>query len=408
MVSFDVVSLFTNVPLEESINLAVDYIFRGSPNIKTNRNDLKKLFVFATSQTHFLFNGTYYDQVDGVAMGSPVAPVLANLFMGHHEKTWLESQNGSSVVYYRRYVDDIFCLFNNDQDASLFFEYLNSQHDNIRFTLERETDKKLAFLDVLLDNSNPDSVRTGVYRKKTYTGLLTNFLSFCPYSYKIGLIRTLVDRAYKINNTWLGFHKDIERLTSILRKNLFPLQVIERVTRQYITKALSPQDLQVSASSSTYTQYFKLPYIGPFSRVTQNRIKSYCKRYCRDLDIRLAFSSFKVRSIFGAKDPIPTKLRSRVVYKFSCASCNSCYVGETCRHFATRVREHLVTDRNSHIFKHLESSESCKNACSEECFTILDSAPSPYQLRIKEAIHIGFEKPCLNKQLYHVNLTLSF
>ena len=141
--------------------------------------------------------------------------------------------------------------------------------------MERETDKKLAFLDVLLDNSNPGSVRTGVYRKKTYTGLLTNFLSFCPYSYKIGLIRTLVDRAYKINNTWLGFHKDIERLTSILRKNLFPLQVIERVTRQYITKALSPQDLQVSASSSTYTQYFKLPYIGPFSRVTQNRIKSY-------------------------------------------------------------------------------------------------------------------------------------
>ena len=83
MVSFEVESLFTNIPLLESIELAVDYILSGNPNIKLSKDSLKELFLVATAQTHFLFKGKYYDQIDGVAMGSPLAPVLANLVMGH-------------------------------------------------------------------------------------------------------------------------------------------------------------------------------------------------------------------------------------------------------------------------------------------------------------------------------------
>ena len=74
------------------------------------------------------------------------------------------------------------------------------------------------------------------------------------------------------------------------------------------------------------------------------------KSYCNDLDIQLVFSSFKIGNLFGVKGPIPGGLRSRVVYKFACAVCNACYVGETTRHFPTRVREHLVSYKASHIF----------------------------------------------------------
>ena len=99
-------------------------------------------------------------------------------------------------------------------------------------------------------------------------------------------------------------------------------------------------------------------------------------------------------------------LRSRVVYKFACAGCNACYVGETARHFSTRVREHLVSDRASHVFKHLQNSEHCGALCSADCFHILDHAPTSFQLKIKEAIHIQRENPSLNQQLHHVNLKL--
>ena len=75
--------------------------------------------------------------------------------------------------------------------------------------MEKEAHHELPFLDVLVDNTDPISFLTRVYRKKTFTGLLTNYFSFTSYSYKAGLISTLIDRAYKINNTWLGLHEDI-------------------------------------------------------------------------------------------------------------------------------------------------------------------------------------------------------
>ena len=219
MVSFDVESLFTNIPLEECIDLAVNYISEGNPDLKLSESELRSLFTVATAQTHFLFNGSFYDQIDGVAMGSPLAPVLANLLMRHHEKLWLENFQGSEILFYRRYVDDTFCLFHLEHDAITFFDYINSRHPKISFTMEREAYHKLPFLDVLVNNNNdPNSPLTSVYHKKTFTGLLTHYLSFTPYSYKVGLIRNLVDRAYKINNTWLGLHEDITKLMDILKR----------------------------------------------------------------------------------------------------------------------------------------------------------------------------------------------
>jgi len=74
--------------------------------------------------------------------------------------------------------------------------------------MEREENHKLPFLDVLLDNHSNQGIITSVIHKKTHTGLLTNYYSFVPFSYKLGLVRTLVDRIFKINNTWVGFHLD--------------------------------------------------------------------------------------------------------------------------------------------------------------------------------------------------------
>ena len=155
-------------------------------------------------------------------MGSPLVPVLANLFMGHNEKLWLENFHGSTILFHRWYVDDTICLFHSEHDATIFFDYINSRHPNIRFTMEKQVNHKLPFFDVLIDNNDPNFSLTRVYLKKTFTGLLTNYFSFTSYSYKVVLVKTLVDRAYKINNIWLGFHEDITKLMDILRKNLFP------------------------------------------------------------------------------------------------------------------------------------------------------------------------------------------
>ena len=111
--------------------------------------------------------------------------------------------------------------------------------------------------------------------------------------------------------------------------------------------------------------------------------------------------------MFSVKDTIPSGLRSRVVYKFTCAGCNTRYIGETIRHFSTRINEHLCSDKSSHIYKHIVSSPNCKNVASPDCFVILDSAVSDYQLKIKEALFIESCKPELNTQVKHYNTTIN-
>ena len=93
----------------------------------------------------------------------------------------------------------LLCLIPSRMPLS-FFSYINSQHPNIKFTMEKEENHKLPFLDELLDNHSNQGIITSVFHKKTYTGLLTNYYSLVPFSYKLGLVRTLVDRAFKINN----------------------------------------------------------------------------------------------------------------------------------------------------------------------------------------------------------------
>ena len=83
-----------------------------------------------------------YDQVDGVAMGLPLAPILANIFIGYHEKGWIRSYNYGGLFYYKRYVDDIFAVFETNDHAVSFYNYIYGQHRKIEFTMKTEKKKQ--------------------------------------------------------------------------------------------------------------------------------------------------------------------------------------------------------------------------------------------------------------------------
>ena len=128
-------------------------------------------------------------------------------------------------------------------------------------------------------------------------------------------------------------------------------------------------------------------------------------KHCTDHGINLAFSIFKVGHFLNVKDSMTQVLRSRVIYKFLCAGCNASYTCKTTRHFSTLVREHLVLDKASHVYKHIASSQACRESCSTECFTILDTDASGFQLLIKKAMYIKWEKPIVNQQVKHKPVT---
>ena len=397
MVSYDVCSLFTNVPLKETIDLAVHLIVSHHKDFALSKNELYKLFEFATLKSNFSFNDVMYDQIDGVAMGSPLAPILANLFMGHNERQWIDNYPLSKPSFYKRYVDDIFCLFENQKQAELFFNYLNERHPNIKFTMEIEVEKKLPFLDILLNNEKV--LTTSVYRKPTYTGLLMNFHSFLPFHYKLGLLRTLIDRTFKITNNWHSFDHDIKKLKEILCRNLFPPHIFQRVLCRYLEKSFQADTETVTNNNEI--RYYKLPYIGKFSSVVNNKLKDMVSRYCKDIDIKLVFTGSKLKDSFSCKDRFSSFSHTTlVVYKFSCAGCSSSYIGETERHLSTRINEHFK-DKNSHIWKHLNEFPACKEQCTADCFSVLDRSRTKFQLKIKEGLYIKWYSPDLNKQLKH-------
>ena len=167
MASLNVDSLLTNISLEETINICVDNLYSDNenpPNIP--KHNFRNFLNIATKETFFMFNNKYYKQVDGVAMGSPLGPALANIFMCSFESKWLrDCPNDFKPVFYRRYIDDIFVLFSSPDHADKFREYLSSKHPNIKFSIEKEEDGCLPFLDINIFREN-DKFATNVYRKK--------------------------------------------------------------------------------------------------------------------------------------------------------------------------------------------------------------------------------------------------
>ena len=202
--------------------------------------------------------------------------------------------------------------------SKTLFEYLNSCHPNIKFTMETEEKGQLPFLDVLLSkqsaSDHQDSFITSVYCKKMYTGLLTNYFSFTPFKYKLGLIKTLIDRAYKINNTTQGFETQYVKW------------LIDKSVKGYLSKVTTTgKDASKCVTSNCH--FYKLPYIGYYSSYTGRKFSSIVNKYCKDLNVNI------ISTMFSPKDFIPDSLKSH--NQFTCASCGVRYIGETNRHFNT-------------------------------------------------------------------------
>ena len=270
LVSYHVTSLFTDIPLQETIDIAINLIFNHNPNLNITRKELKKLFLFATSQTHFIFNSKFYNQIDGVAMGSPLAPVLANIFMGFHESKWLNEYNLNKLKFYLRYVDDILTAFDNEQDSLNFQNFLNNRHPNIKFTTEKQINHSITFLDAFILSISNQNLTLQTYDKSTHTGLLLKFKSFTSFKYKISLIKCLIDRSFKICNYWKSFHNDIENIKSNLIKNAYRPFLIDKVIKKYLDYKFSSNQNQLKDKSDIH--YFKLPYIGNLSHHTKNKL----------------------------------------------------------------------------------------------------------------------------------------
>ena len=187
---------------------------------------------------------------------------------------------------------------------------------------------------------------------------------------------------------------------------MYPIFVIDNQIKRYLEMQYTTISNENTVNNNKKV-YFKIPYIRTFSNAAKIKLNQICDKCCKNTNIVVAFSPLKIGSFFSCKDSIPKFLQSYVVYQFTCAGYNACYIGETKRHLKTRIEEHLGKDKNSQILKHLQENPLCREVSNFDCFDVIDRDNSHFRLLLKESMHITWKKPILNKQIKHVTLTIS-
>ena len=409
MCSFDIQSLFTNIPLVETIEICLDTLYRDeticAPSIPEEH--LRKMLMKATAEVEFSFNDVLYRQIDGVAMGSPLGPILANIFVGYCESR-LEKTHWP--LFYNRFVDDTFAIFNDEDESLDFFGLLNNVHPDLRFTVEGEVSDRLPFMDVLVRRDDQAFTRS-VYRKPTYTGLLTRWDSFAPPGQKIGLIKSLTFRALRICSKGM-LEQELAFLRTIFVKNGYPTHVIDKFVKETVAKH-SQENVSVGSDDPDVRWVvLRLPWLGNASNRLKKEITAVITRCYAQVSPRVTFTSqhaFNGR----AKDVLPTSLRSMIVYKFTC-SCGLTYVGKTSQCLSARAKQHVPvkllerktnlskTAADSAVTRHLKDSPECIQPTPLCQFHVLAQARTKSHLDVLEALFIQRLSPPLCAQKSHV------
>ena len=171
MASFDIKTLFTNILLTETLNLCVQNLYRNQTHVvNLTKSSSYNLLITTMFESFFIFDEKFYEQRDGVVMGSPLRPTLANVFMCHFGNIWVVNYYAHfKPIVYRPFVDDTFLIFQIKDLVEKFKNYLTKQHKNVKFTSETEENDSLSFLDITVTRENNNFVTT-VYRKPTFSG----------------------------------------------------------------------------------------------------------------------------------------------------------------------------------------------------------------------------------------------
>ncbi len=359
-----------------------------------NREELKKLLIICTQKSHFQFNGDYYEQIDGVAMGSPLGPLFASFFMSSFERKHMPVLKTMGIIKWLRYVDDIFATMSEKGAAEQALNYLNAQHPNIKFTIEHEEKNKLPFLDTLVGR-HKDRYTTSVYHKSTYTGLYLNWTSLTARRYKIGLIKCLANRIWNICSDPKERETELIKLRFTLLQNEYPPDIVDQELKAFKERKMKPSSLPPKPDKK---RFIVLPYTNRKCEEFAFRLKNLVDSNFNDLDFNVAFKTPRtIGHLFPYKDRIQhNEEKSMLVYKITCKNCESTYIGKTARILSHRINEHKLGS-SSACRQHIQTNPD--HCMDYENIEIIDTADNDLKLRIKELLHILKKKPSLNKQL---------
>ena len=339
LVSFDVKSLFTSIPLQLALDCTATAIENSTTKLPLPTDDLMDLLNLCLTSTYFQYNGKHYKQLHGTAMGSPVSVVVAEIVMQNIEEQALATYK-RTLPLWLRYVDDTFTAVHKDEIDD-FHEHLNRQNADIQFTKEIEENGKIPFLDCLVTrNNNDNKLSTTVYRKPTHTDRLLDQSSYNPTSHKATTIQTLTRRAQLVCDSPDRLADENNYLDNVFNKNNYNKDFVRRNTY----KNTEPN---VTNNDATPVTTVTIPYVRGTSETIARILQPY--------NIRVAHKPITTlrQLLTKVKDKDEPNRRQGAVYKIKCCDCQATYIGETGRNLNVRLTEHKRATRNGDINNHI-------------------------------------------------------
>jgi len=417
-ISMDIVSMYTNIPIAEAIKISTQYLQRHKPNLfGLSIDNIKSLLDFILNNNVFEFNGNFYKQIRGLAMGSRIAPTLAILTLDYIEHQTIYADTRFNSLFYRRYVDDTLIIADNIEQAQQLLNFMNSSHSSIKFELELPNkDGELNILDTTITINQEGNIETQFFQKSAKKPLFIHFNSAQPNQMKKASIKAEKRRIENRCSQRSFFPKHTDQFYQKLKQNGYSSSYISSAITSSSSTSLSsnihPSSSSVSSSSSSILPpiYISLPFIS-------DKLQFSIRKCLNSMEVPIRIvnkSRNTLRSTLKKLHPSRTcnkkscpisndKLcfQNTIVYSIRCKTCNSLYIGSTKQAFHTRVSQHLSSS-NSAIKNHMDTTHHAEfdYKVLKKCFNIKN-------MLFSEAILIKKMSPSMNRQ-HEMNDVLQF
>ena len=401
LVSYDVEALFTSVPIQAALNITKKKLEEDKElHLRTSMSvqHISWLLEFCLRTTYFLFQGEFHQQLEGTAMGSPISPIIANLFLEDLEAKALSTSPHPPSMW-KRYVDDTLTIINRDHKDA-FLDHLNSIDDNIRFTSEDpKEDGSISFLDILIIPDANGKLNTTVYRKPTHTDMYLHWDSHHNIPAKYSVIGTLYHRANTICSTTQYLQNEERHLNQALMKCKYPQWAINRVKLRARTTTSHNSNRRTGSYNTAQPNKPNINIVVPYHQGLSESIKRTCSKY--GIQVHCKGGHTIKNLLMASKDKDHILNKSGIIYRYKChrVECDEEYIGESARTFSERFKEHLKPP--SPIYDH--SNISGHNVTIDN-FSIVGREDHNIKRAIKEALYIRSNNPSLNKNIgkYHL------
>ena len=344
LVSFDVVSLFTNIPTYTAIKIIMQKWEILKEHTKIPKKDFLKILQFClTDNNYFRYENTFYNQTFGMPMGNPLSPTIADIVLDHLLNDSIDKllKCNTKIKFIAKYVDDIIAVVKNSE-TNIILKTLNEYHTKLNFTLEMENENMIPFLDVKLIRQN-NRIIFNWYTKPMSSGRIINFMSTQPMKYKVNTAKNLIDKVIDISDT--NFHNEnIKIIREILEMNNFPNKIItDLIDNKLHQKQNKNNKNNITKSKPGNPKYFSLTFI---PLLTDNLSLNQTIEIDREKTIFAHKPNSTLHTIFtNTKPPIKISEQHDVVYEIPCKgnsneTCQQIYIGTTKRALGVRLSEH--------------------------------------------------------------------